>query len=101
MQQLLDFTKTEKNDYKKSNMIIEISLKGCLMLNNHFIKNDEFYILDKIWVCFDKYDVKMKEKIIYGKPETMIFLNSCFNNDNDLTNLNLELKENKLFLKFI
>lgn len=101
-QQLIDFTQSERAESLPQNMLIELLLKNekeALTINYSF--EDGFYKTQKTWFCFEAYVKQQKELLTAGKPQEVIYLNSCFTSDEDLTNLKLELQENNIKLTLV
>lgn len=101
-QQLIDFTQSERANSQPQNMLIELLLKNekeALTIDYRF--EDGFYKTAKMWFCFDTYTQEQKEKLIANKPKEVIYLNSSFDTDEDLTNLKLELQDNDIKLTLV
>jgi adenine-specific DNA-methyltransferase len=100
--QLLDFVQSEKLHSEHDYMFTELCLKSGLGLNVKHTIDNGFYKTDKlIWFCFNHYQDSMKNEILKNKPHKVVFLNSSFRNDMELSNLQLEIKENKIDLQII
>ena len=93
---------SEKEGSKAEQMFVELCLKSGLGLNIAHSKENGFYKTEKsVWFCFETYNTTKKEEIIAGKPSKVVCLSSCFENDMDLTNFQLELNENDINLSII
>jgi adenine-specific DNA-methyltransferase len=99
----LDFFKqSEQSNSEADNMFYELCLKLGLGLNLSHKKENNFYKTEKdIWFCFEKYEALKKEEILKNNPKKVLFLNSSFEKDMDLTNFRLELKSNEIDLLII
>lgn len=101
LEQLQVFQSSEKSDSPQENMLTELLLKTGLGLGVKYIQEQSFYKVGNLWICFEKFQPEMKEQILQGNVQKVIFLNSCFASDAELSNLQLELKENEINLVII
>jgi len=101
LEQLQVFQSSEKSDSPQENMLTELLLKTGLGLGVKYIQDQSFYKVGNLWICFEKFQSEMKEQILQGNVQKVIFLNSCFASDAELSNLQLELKENEINLVII
>ena len=101
LEQLRLFQESQKPESSQENMLTELLLKGGLGLGVSYIKEESFYKVGNLWICFEEFLPEMKESILQGKAQKVIFLNSCFSSDAELSNLQLELKENEINLVII
>ena len=101
LEQLQVFQSSEKSDSPQENMLTELLLKTGLGLGVKYFQEQSFYKVGNLWICFEKFQPEMKEQILQGNVQKVIFLNSCFASDAELSNLQLELKENEINLVII
>jgi len=101
LEQLEVFQSSEKSDSPQENMLTELLLKTGLGLGVKYMQEQSFYKVGNLWICFKKFQPEMKEQILQGNVQKVIFLNSCFASDAELSNLQLELKENEINLVII
>jgi adenine-specific DNA-methyltransferase len=101
LEQLQVFQSSEKSDSPQENMLTELLLKTGLGLGVKYFQEQNFYKVGNFWICFEKFQPEMKEQILQGNVQKVIFLNSCFASDAELSNLQLELKENEINLVII
>lgn len=101
LEQLEVFQSSEKSDSPQENMFTELFLKTGLGLGVKYFQEQSFYKVGNLWICFEKFQPEMKEQILQGNVQKVIFLNSCFASDAELSNLQLELKENEINLAII
>lgn len=101
LEQLQVFQSSEKSGSPQENMLTELLLKTGLGLGVKYIQEQNFYKVGNLWICFEKFQPEMKEQILQGGIQKVIFLNSCFASDAKLSNLQLELKENEINLVII
>ena len=109
--QLADLRQSEKSDSLPENMLLELCLKNGLGLHLSYQLQDGFYKVCKpntnyqtnhsnspLWFCAEPYGIHMNELIIAQKPQKMVFLNSCFECDNDLCQLKVCAQEQNIEL---
>ena len=101
LEQLQVFQSSEKSDSPQENMFAELLLKTGLGLGVKYFQEQSFYKVGNLWICFEKFQPEMKEQILQSHVQKVIFLNSCFASDAELSNLQLELKENEINLVII
>ena len=101
LKQLEVFQSSEKSDSPQEDMLTELLLKTGLGLGVKYFQEQSFYKVGNLWICFEKFQSEMKEQILQGNVQKVIFLNSCFASDAELSNLQLELKENEINLVII
>lgn len=101
LEQLNAFQQSEKKESEHINMLIELFIKIGLELNISYKYEEGFYKANTLWVCFEKFIPKMKDLIFKGKPQKLIFLNSCFKTDEAITNFKLEIQELQISLTLI
>jgi adenine-specific DNA-methyltransferase len=101
LEQLSVFQQSEKTESQHENMLTELLLKTGLGLNTKYQKEGNFYKTENIWFCFEPFVKSMKEEIISSNIQKVIFLNSCFTEDKQLSNFQLQLKEHKIKLSLI
>jgi len=101
LEQLRLFQSSEKSDSQQENMLTELLLKTGLGLGVQYLQEQSFYKVGNLWICFEKFQPEMKEQILQSNVQKVIFLNSCFSSDAELSNLQLELKENDINLVII
>jgi adenine-specific DNA-methyltransferase len=100
--QLNAFQQSEIEGTEHERMFTELCLKSGLGLNIGYKEENGFFKTQKaLWFCFVPYQSTMKDEIVQSKPERVIFLNSCFQSDMELTNVQLELKEHGIDLVII
>lgn len=100
--QLNAFQQSEIEGTEHERMFTELCLKSGLGLNIGYKEENGFFKTQKaLWFCFVRYESRMKDEIVQSKPERVIFLNSCFQSDMELTNVQLELKEHGIDLVII
>jgi adenine-specific DNA-methyltransferase len=101
-QQLDIFRHTEKEANKYDDMFTELCLKSGLGLHVAHSKEGGFYkTANAVWFCFEAFGDAMKQAILASKPQKVVFLNSCFDKDVDLSNFSLELKEHDINLSIL
>ncbi|WP_165579387.1 site-specific DNA-methyltransferase [Flavobacterium sp. ABG] len=101
LEQLTVFQQSEKGESEHENMLTELLLKTGLGLNAKYSKEGHFFKTENIWICFEPFEKGMKEEIISANIQKAIFLNSCFTEDKQLSNFQLQLKEHKIKLILI
>ncbi|MBK9249833.1 MAG: site-specific DNA-methyltransferase [Ignavibacteria bacterium] len=100
--QLNAFQQSEIEGAEHERMFTELCLKSGLGLNIGYTEENGFFKTQKaLWFCFEPYQSTMKEEIVQSKPDRVVFLNSCFQSDMELTNVQLELKEHGIDLVII
>ncbi|MFN8362019.1 MAG: site-specific DNA-methyltransferase [Candidatus Kapaibacterium sp.] len=100
--QLNAFQQSEIEGTEHERMFTELCLKSGLGLNIGYKEENGFFKTQKaLWFCFVRYESSMKDEIVQSKPERVVFLNSCFQSDMELTNVQLELKEHGIDLVII
>ena len=116
MQQLELHQQAEHPASLQQNMLTELLLKMGLGLVGVEAKASLISVADTeiyavslpesglLWLCFNPYKTALKAEIVKAKPQQIVFLNSCFigsNADEQLTNLELELKQQHIKLTVI
>jgi len=100
-EQLNAFIQSEKEDSKNINMLFELFIKAGVELTTFYKYEEGFYKANTLWVCFEKFSPQMKDSILKGNPQKLIFLNCCFNSDEAITNFKLETRELQISLSII
>lgn len=99
----VNYTK-EDGFYKVGNRGARVENRGERVENRELASNPSPLIstlTPKIWFCFEKYTDPKKQIILSEKPQRLVFLNSCFESDVDLSNFQLELVEYGIKLTII
>ncbi|NWJ52070.1 MAG: site-specific DNA-methyltransferase [Bacteroidetes bacterium] len=101
LSQLSVFKNSEIETNKDERMVIELLLKAGVGLNVPFKYENNFYKIPHLWICIERFSKQIFLEILTFQPKKVIFLNSCFTEDDELTNCQLELKENNIKLELI
>lgn len=100
--QLAAFRQSEKIGSQAKQLFVELCLKNGLELNIAYKKQQGFYKTEAgIWFCFEPYTPAMKDEIVAEKPQKVIFLNSCFVADQDISNLQIAMELSGTYIQFV
>lgn len=101
VRQLQNLRQAVREDCLPENMLFELILKMGVALNTPYRKEGAFYIVKDTWICFEKFPSAINELFITAKPQRIIALSSCFDNDAALTNLSLAMEHLDISLTII